>query len=160
MTSEPQNDGWENLLARELQGFSFFQGVPAEQGALLRKYFSVRQVGASAELWHEGEPGDFLALILSGCMQLKKDTEFGSKPIVVGVFSAGAIIGELSFAKKDVRVLTASALDHCTLAILTRASFDSLVEEHPAVGVQLLETVLRATCKRLEKSYERLASIF
>lgn len=160
MNSEIESDGSENLLSRGLQGFSFFQELSAEQGALLKGYFSVQQVKANEELWREGAPGDFLAFVLSGCMQLKKDTEFGSKPIVVGVFSAGAIIGELSFAKKDTRILTASALDDCTLAILTRSGFESLVKEHPAVGVQLLETVLRVTCKRLEKSYERLAAIF
>jgi CRP-like cAMP-binding protein len=147
----------DSLLQEKL---AFFRGLNSEQVAHLQTYFTVRTVAVGEELWHEGEPGEYLAFVLSGCMQLKKDTEFGGKPVVVGVFSAGAVIGELSFSRNDVRVLTAAALEKCQVAVLTRTCFDALVKEHPALGVRLLETVLQATCKRLEKSYERLAAIF
>ena len=147
----------ESLLQDRL---SFFRGLNAEQVALQQAYFSVRQVAVGEELWREGDPGEYLAFVLSGCMQLKKDTEFGGKSVVVGVFSAGAVIGELSFSRNDVRVVTAAALEDCQVAVLPRSGFDALVQDHPALGVKLLETVLQATCKRLEKSYERLAAIF
>ncbi len=147
----------EKLLQDKLP---FFRGLNADQMALQQAYFSVKQVSAGQELWHEGQPGEYLAFVLSGCMQLKKDTEFGGTPVVVGVFSAGAVIGELSFSRNDVRVVTAAALDESRVAILTRPRFEALVKEHPELGVKLLETVLQATCKRLEKSYERLAAIF
>ena len=147
----------DSLLQEKLP---FFRGLNAEKVAQLQTYFTVRTVAVREELWHEGEPGEYLAFVLSGCMQLKKDTEFGGKPVVVGVFSEGAVIGELSFSRNDVRVLTAAALDECQVAILTRTRFAALVKDHPALGVRLLETVLQATCKRLEKSYERLAAIF
>lgn len=137
-----------------------FHGLSEEQAAQLKTYFSMRTVAVREELWHEGEPGEYLAFVLSGCMQLKKDTEFGGKQVVVGVFSAGAVIGELSFSRNDVRVVTAAALEECQLAILTRERFDALVRDYPALGVRLLESVLQAACKRLEMSYERLASIF
>jgi CRP-like cAMP-binding protein len=155
--SETNGAAVEALLQEKL---SFFRGLNAELVALQQAYFSVRQVAAGEELWHEGEAGEYLAFVLSGCMQLKKDTEFGGKPVVVGVFSAGAVIGELSFSRNDVRVVTAAALEDCQVAVLTRSRFDALVKDHPALGVKLLETVLQATCKRLEKSYERLAAIF
>lgn len=137
-----------------------FRGLPEESAEQLKAYFSSRRVAAREELWHEGEPGEYLAFVLSGCIQLKKATEFGGKQVVVGVFSAGAVIGELSFSRNDVRVLTAAALEDCHLAVLTRERFDALVRDFPALGVKLLESVLQATCKRLEMSYERLASIF
>lgn len=149
------SDG-KQLIAK----LSFFRGLSAEEITLQQGYFSVRKVVAGEELWHEGEAGEYLAFVLSGCMQLKKDTEFGGTPVVVGVFSPGAVIGELSFSRNDLRVVTAAALEDSRVAILTRASFDALVNEHPGLGVKLLEAVLQATCKRLEKSYERLAAIF
>lgn len=147
----------EKLLREKLP---FFRGLSAEQMALQQTYFSLKQVAAGDELWHEGEAGEYLAFVLSGCIQLKKDTEFGGTPVVVGVFSDGAVIGELSFSRNDVRVVTAAALEDCQVAVLTRACFDALVKDHPTLGVKLLEAVLQATCKRLEKSYERLAAIF
>lgn len=155
--SEISGEVVEKLLQEKL---SFFRGLSAEQLALQQAYFSVKQVAAGDELWHEGEAGEYLAFVLSGCMQLKKDTEFGGTPVVVGVFSDGAVIGELSFSRNDVRVLTAAALENSQVAVLTRPRFDALVKEYPALGVKLLEAVLQATCKRLEKSYERLAAIF
>lgn len=149
------------VLSRLLrEKMPLFRKLDAEQVALLQPYFSLRKVAAGEELWHEGEPGEYLAFVLSGCMQLKKDTEFGGKQVVVGVFSAGAVIGELSFSRNDVRVVTAAALEECQLAVLTRPRFDALMKDHPALGALLLEIVLQAACKRLEKSYERLASIF
>ncbi len=137
-----------------------FHALSEEQAALLKSYFSWRQVTAGQELWHEGDSGEYLAFILSGRMQLKKDTEFRGKQVVVGVFSPGAVVGELSFSRNHARVVTAAALEDCQLALLTRSSFDALVNDHPALGVMLLEAVLQAACKRLEKSYQRLAAIF
>ncbi len=147
----------ETLLQEKI---SLFRGLDGEQTASLMAYFSSRKIVAGEELWCEGDLGEYLAFVLSGCMQLKKNTEFGDKSVVVGVFSAGAVIGELSFSKNDVRVVTAAALEECQVAVLTRSHFDALVKDYPALGVKLLETVLQATCKRLEKSYERLAIIF
>mgnify|MGYP000448175578 FL=1 len=155
----PEKDNAE-LAALLQEKMPLFSRLDTEQVALLQSYFSLRKVAVGEELWHEGEPGEYLAFVLSGSMQLKKDTEFGGKQVVVGVFSTGSVIGELSFSRSDVRVVTAAALEDCQLAILTRSRFDDLVKNHPAMGVLLLERVLQAACKRLEKSYERLASIF
>jgi hypothetical protein len=44
--------------------------------------------------------------------------------------------------------------------MLTRSSYERLIEAHPVLGVKLLEGMLLTVATRLRKSFERLAAIF
>ncbi len=148
------------LLASLRNKLPVFHQLTAKQEVLLAEYLSFSTVAAGELLWQEEDDSDYLAFILSGRIQMKKNTEFGSSAVVVGIFSTGSVLGEVAFSCKGLRALTASALEPCELAILTRSRFDALLEEHADLGAKVLESVLRASCRRLEKAYQRLAAIF
>lgn len=145
------------LLKRQLR---FFHFLAEEDMPLLADFFDCRQVPAGEILWQEGEPGDYEAFIVEGRVEVKKDTEFAGKQVVVGVYSPGTVVGELCLLDKKPRAVTAVALEDCGLLILTRQRLEALLEEHPRVGVKLLKGMLFAVSIRLRKSFERLASIF
>jgi CRP-like cAMP-binding protein len=137
-----------------------FSDLGEEAAMRLLSFFEGLRVEAGEELWHEGEPGDRLGFLLSGRMQLKKDTEFQGKQVVVGVLSPGAVVGELSFLDGGPSPLTVAALEDCQLILLRRQDFPRLEQSHPDLALSLLKSVLLAASRRLEKSYQRLAAIF
>ena len=137
-----------------------FNALKEQDLAQLLPYFRGCRLGEGQELWHEGDISDQLGYLLSGRLQLKKDTEFKDKPVVVGVLSGGALAGELSFLEEGRRPLTAAALEDCQLALFSRRDYLRLEETRPDLALLLVKNILLAVSLRLQKSYERLAAIF
>jgi CRP-like cAMP-binding protein len=126
----------------------------------LLPYLKGRDVNAGQTLWQEGQPGHYLALILSGHLEAKKDTEFPGKQVVVAVFGPGAVVGELSFLDKSPRAVSVVALEDAKLAVISHDDFGRLITDHPVLGMKVYRTIMLALATRLKKSYERLAAIF
>jgi CRP-like cAMP-binding protein len=126
----------------------------------LLPYLKCRNINAGQTLWQEGQSGHYLALILSGHLEAKKDTEFPGKQVVVAVFGPGAVVGELSFLDRSPRAVSVVALEDTKLAVISHDDFGRLVTDHPALGMKVYRTIMLALATRLKKSYERLASIF
>jgi CRP-like cAMP-binding protein len=148
------------VLGKMGQAPGLFAALSASERQIAASYFTLSQVPAASELWTVGTPGDALACILAGGIELKVDTEFPGKQIVVGVFTAGAVIGASCVLDDLPHATTAKALEPTTLLLLSRERFGALAEEHPQLGVKLLKGVLLSETNRLRKAYARLASIF
>ncbi len=144
-------------LRGDLRFFSFLDGPALSR---LGDFFGCRKASAGEVLWQEGDAGDFMVFIISGQLEAKKQTEFPGKDVVVGVFSAGSIVGELGFVDHDPRAVTVLALEDSELLLLSRENFERLLAEHPEQGVALLKGMLLAVSTRLRNAHERLAAIF
>jgi CRP-like cAMP-binding protein len=144
-------------MKRELSSFSFLEEADLDEMA---GFFECRQVQAGETLWREGDACSFVAFVIQGRLEVKKQTEFAGKEVVVGVYGRGAVVGEICFFDGSRRAETAQALEHVDLILLTRDSYERLVEAHPVLGVRLLEGMLLTVSTRLRKSFERLAAIF
>lgn len=144
-------------MKQELRCFSFLSSVELEE---ITPFFSCRVVAAREDLWRSGEADEYMAFIISGRIELKVDTEFPGKQVVVGVFSRGSVIGTSSVLNDQPRTTTARALETAGLVLLSRESFEALVEAQPQVGINLLKGVLLSETHRLSRAYARLASIF
>ena len=144
-------------MKRELGFFSFLTEVELEE---VSSFFNCRAVKAGDRVWQSGDASDYVAFIVSGRVQLKVNTEFPGKQVVVGVFSRGAAIGVSCTVDRRPRSSTARALEDTGLILITHENFDRLVDRHPRLGVKLLQGMLLSETTRLHKAYARLASIF
>lgn len=138
----------------------FFHFLDEEDAYLLSDYFTCFGAVANEVIWREGEEETYVAFLTSGKLEETKSTEFADKQLVTGVYTEGAILGELGILLDRHRGFTVVALEDSDLLILSRENFDRLTLEHPEVGVKLLKGMLFAVSTRLRKSFERLASIF
>jgi CRP/FNR family transcriptional regulator, cyclic AMP receptor protein len=154
--TERQADVCSRLRA-ELASFRFLQG---EDISGIAPFFQCRRAVAGEILWREGERCDYVAFIIDGKVDIKKETEFEGKQVIVGVYGKGSIVGELCLLDDSPRPITAVALTDTDLLLLTRANLDRLLEQHPGLGIKLLKGMLLAVSIRLRKSFDRLASIF
>ncbi len=150
----------ERLCGRMKQELKFFNFLAEEDLEEAADYFECHQLTAGQTLWQEGESGNFAAFIISGRIEINKKTAFGGKPIVVGIYSRGAIAGESSLMEKNLRSETAVALDQVDMILLTQENYGKLIAERPDIGLKLLEGILVTVSRRLRRSFERLAAIF
>ncbi|NIO16924.1 MAG: cyclic nucleotide-binding domain-containing protein [Deltaproteobacteria bacterium] len=108
----------------------------------------------------EGKICDYVALILSGKIEIKKDTDFAGKQVVIGILSEGSVVGEMWLLEDHPGPVTAVAVEDSILLMMSRQNFNTLIENDPVMGVKLLKGVLLSTSIRLRKAYDRMAAIF
>lgn len=126
----------------------------------LSDYLDCRQVPGGEVLWKVGDPCEYLAFIASGRVEVSKPTEFPGKNVIVGIYGAGSIVGELCLLKEQPRKVNVGALEATDLLMLSKEMFTALMEEHPEVGGRLLKGMLLTVSTRLDKAFERLTAVF
>lgn len=126
----------------------------------LATYFSFGQMKAGETLWKEEDPCEVLAFIVSGKIRLSKQTEFKGKEVVVGVFGPGAMAGEPSILDGSLQATSAVALEDAVLLLLSKKSFDRILQESPELGMRLLKSMLLSVSDRLKHALGRLAAMY
>jgi len=146
-----------NNAKEELKPFRFLSDDEKE---LLLDHLEWRHLAAGEVLWEEGAPSDSLVFILHGRINMKKQTEFPGKEIIIGAYATGSILGAASLLDGSNRPWTAKAYVDTQLGVLTRENFDDIVRNHPTLGLNLFKGMILTLSSRLKQSFERLASIF
>lgn len=152
---EPDNKCMQ--MKREFRFFRFLDDKDVED---LSPYFKCHCVQAGENLWAEGDDSDFVAFLVSGRIEGKKQTEFRGKQVVVGVYSADSLVGMISLLSGEPRPVTATALEESRMLLLSKNDFDEINKRYPILGGRLMKGMLFSLSMRLRQSYERLASIF
>jgi len=150
----------ETLCARLKKDFRFFHYLNEEERQLVTDYLDCWELPAGAMLWHEGDPGGFVAFVVSGRVEVKKRTEFADHHVIVGIYSEGSVVGEFCLLSDEPRVVSATAMTDVSLLKLEIHRFDDLLQQYPEAGSKLLKGMFLAVTLRLNQAFERLASIF
>ncbi|MEW6586764.1 MAG: cyclic nucleotide-binding domain-containing protein [Nitrospirota bacterium] len=123
-------------------------------------FFEIMRYPANTLIFKEGTPGDFIGFIVSGKVEVKKQTEFKGNQIIVALLGKGALVGELSMFDKHYRSATVEAVEDTTMVILRNEALESLLKQYPDIGIQLLKGFIRVLSLRLRKATERLTTMF
>ncbi len=150
----------EDLCRKMKSDFRFFQYLDEAERAVAGQYLECCEIGAGAVLWDEGDASNAAAFVVEGKIEVKKETEFKGKHVIVGIYGEGSVVGELCLFSAGKRAVTATALTDARLLKITEERFETLMEEHPQIGCKLLKGMFVAVSTRLRKSFERLAAIF
>ncbi len=151
---------FHNLCACLREEDSIFKFVGEENLGAISEFFQCVTVSAGEVLWREGDDCDYVAFIVSGQVEVKKQTEFEGKHVIVGLYNRGAVVGAVCILDGSKRAVTAKAVDDTSLAVISRDNFEKLIEEHPVLGTKLMKGMLLSFSVRLRKSFERLATFF
>ncbi len=146
-------------IAKNSGLFNYFH---PEEAQAVCSLFEFRKYKKGEILFNEGDPGDFIAFLAEGRVQVKKQTEFPDKHFVLAVFGPGCFIGEqaVSDMKGACRGATVTALEDCQVALLHNRQFEELMERFPASTVKLLRSMLRILGVRLRAANKRMSDIF
>jgi len=126
----------------------------------LCKFFDCRTAADGDIIWAEGDPCDYIAIIVSGRVEIKKQTEFEDRHMVVGVISSGSVIGALCILDEHPRAVTAEALEDVTYLTITHERLEQLISTSPEAGIKLLKGILMSVSVRLRRCFDRLTKFF
>jgi CRP-like cAMP-binding protein len=122
----------------------------------LSAFFESKNIPAGETLWKEEDPFDYIAFIVSGRVEIKKEAEFGGMNVIMGIYGKGA----LCILDDSLKKVTAVALEDVSLAIITQENLDKLIDTYPGLGAKLLKGMLLTVSDRLRKSFDRLTVFF
>ncbi|MEN8181800.1 MAG: Crp/Fnr family transcriptional regulator [Myxococcota bacterium] len=100
-----------------------------------------RHVSAGQELFHKGDSGSQVFVILSGRLKVMTTSSDGDD-IVFGLMDPGEVFGELGLLLEEgTRTATIAAVDDCELLALDRRDFLPFLRSHPDAAIKLLEAL-------------------
>jgi diguanylate cyclase (GGDEF)-like protein len=108
-------------------------------------------------LWREGDPGDSVALLLEGTLEVVHETAEG-EVVVLRTLEAGAVVGELAGTDGRARSATVRGLLPCRLLRIPAPEFRSLLRRRPDILEELywlqVERV-RSLTRQVTKTHQR-----
>jgi CRP/FNR family transcriptional regulator, cyclic AMP receptor protein len=137
--------------------FSFLDEEDFEKIAC---FFESVTFPAHAVIFKEGDPAEFIGFVLSGKLEVKKQTEFKGNQLIIAILTKGALVGELSIFDEHTRSATVEAVEETSILKLRNDAFDALLREYPEIGIKILKGFIRILSLRLRKTTERLTTIF
>jgi CRP/FNR family cyclic AMP-dependent transcriptional regulator len=131
-----------------------FAALDAEGAAALRASLKETAVPKGDVLFHEGEPGDRMYVILDGKVKLGQTSSDGRETLL-GVLGPGEMFGELSLFDPGQRTSTATALTDCTVLGMGNEQLKPWLAGRPEVAAALLQALAR----RLRRTNEAMADL-
>lgn len=131
-----------------LNDIELFKGRKAETLAALEQCMEKRSYQAGDKIFKLGDTGDELFLIRKGAVRIMLPiSERQSHHL--GTFGRGAFFGEMAFLDGDIRSADAVAFSDTELYVLSRKTFNSLIEEHKKLALGLMEGLASVLASRL-----------
>jgi CRP/FNR family transcriptional regulator, cyclic AMP receptor protein len=144
--------GWRHEAA-------LLEDLSAAEANALGALMPLVRAKAGQVLIREGELGDWMLIILSGTVDVTKQTEDGDKPSRLAVVKQGAALGEMSMLDAAPRYASCTAIEAVEAAVLTRAGIAELIQSHPTAGAKVLVKLTQLLAQRLRNTSNQLVKL-
>ena len=121
------------LLARA----PLFSGLSEDELEALLDVTRLRSLKAREELFHKGDEGSEVYLVVRGTVKALTTSEEGDD-VVFSILSQGELFGEIALLGSPERTATVSALTACELLAIHRRDFLDFLKRHPEASIKML----------------------
>ncbi len=130
---------------------SMLADLPEDQLDELGELGQMRTLSRGQTLYQKGDPGDFMAVVLSGGLKACSFSVSGAET-VLNLLVPGDVLGEIAAIDGRERTTDVVALDDSELLTISRAALLRRMEDDPELTLALA----RALCARLRRTSEAL----
>ena len=141
-------------LAETLSAIPLFAGLDAAGMESLGREMRVRRFRRNEVIFHQGDPGEALFIVLSGAVKIVLPGESGDEAILA-TLRPGDFFGELALLDGAPRSATAAALEPTETLVLPRERFRELIATEAVIRDTFLAAVAREL-RRLTSHVEEL----
>jgi CRP/FNR family cyclic AMP-dependent transcriptional regulator len=142
-------------VARMVSAMPLFAGLDASEIGALCQRMQLFDAQAGDTLINEGEPGDFMLLVLTGSVDVLRRNRY-NYPSRIAVAAAGQALGEMSMFDGEPRFASCVALEPTRVAILERDAMMALLDAQPTLGKQVLLRLAQLLSERLRQASAQL----
>jgi CRP/FNR family transcriptional regulator, cyclic AMP receptor protein len=143
-----------DLALEALRRSPLFQGILPDDLERLARGMAQRRYRRNEVIFHEGDPGESLHVVVDGRVKITRESMEGDEAIVA-TLARGDTFGELVLLDGAVRSGTATATEPTETLTMTRAAFSALVDGSDPFRWQLLGGIAH----RLRRLTDQLAEV-
>ncbi|MFP6594627.1 MAG: cyclic nucleotide-binding domain-containing protein [Dehalococcoidia bacterium] len=114
-------------LADALRSVPIFAQLSEADMLTLASAITVQSLEKGEMLFEEGDTGDAAYVIESGALEVLKSS--GDRQILLNALSPGDVVGEMALIDNAPRMAGVRASEATTLHVLSKGTFDSLLEQ-------------------------------
>lgn len=152
----PRSHNMADLLISIPRNIAMFDRLDEQELKIVAKYMNYRDVEPGEFVFKEGEKGAYMCFVAEGELEvLKKNLE--GESVILSTLQTGASIGEMAVIDNFPRSATVRAKNKGTLLTLSRYSFDTILKQHPPIGIKLFQSLSRLLCLHLRKTSKGFA---
>ncbi len=126
--SAPQANVGSMDLEKLLSNTAFFKGLDGGHHRELAEICTVKTARKREYVFHEGERGGSMFLLVDGNIQLHKNTEDG-REVVIRIIKPGEVFAEVVLFEKDRYPVSARAVTSAQLLVFPREGIHRLLAE-------------------------------
>ena len=156
---EPLGDATQ--FATQIHGMisysPLFENFNLAEIRLLSHFMQVYRAEPGVEVIREGEPGDFMMMLVEGRIEVFKQDRWNA-PRIIAIIEPGKSLGEMSMIDGEPRFATCVAAERCMLAVLTRESLARIILEQPILGAKILMELVLMLSQRLRQTSSKLVN--
>jgi CRP/FNR family transcriptional regulator, cyclic AMP receptor protein len=138
-----------------LRTIAIFQDLAPEELGRISELCEERRYESGAYIFHEGEPGNRLYIIVAGEVRISRQIP-GAGEEALAVLKSGAMFGEMAVFDKSERSTDAIAHGGATLLTISRPEFEMLLEFNRELGTKVLWAVIKMLSQRLRSTNDSL----
>ncbi|MBC7779132.1 MAG: cyclic nucleotide-binding domain-containing protein [Proteobacteria bacterium] len=151
--------GFVPLIEKVLRENLLLSQFNAEDLQRFASFLQIYRVSSGVPFIIEGDPGDFMVLVLEGFVEVfKKDT--GGDRSLVGVAAPGKTLGEMSLIDGEPRFATCIAATAVTFAALPRKGLERIMKDQPQLGQKILFQLVLLLNQRLRHVSAQLLQVW
>jgi CRP-like cAMP-binding protein len=134
-----------------------FENFNLAEIRLLSHFMQVYRAEPGVEVIREGEPGDFMMMLIEGRIEVFKQDRWNA-PRIIAMIEPGNTLGEMSMIDGEPRFATCVAAERCMLTVLTRESLARIILEQPILGAKILMELVLMLSQRLRQTSSKLVN--
>jgi CRP/FNR family transcriptional regulator/CRP/FNR family cyclic AMP-dependent transcriptional regulator len=138
-----------------LKKVPFFAQLNEEEAQTLAARLVPRRFNADQIIFHLGDPGGLLYVIVEGKVKITTSTPDGQEALLA-ILGAGDFFGELALLDDAPRSATAEAIEPTETVTLHRHEFISFINTHPAFAYHVMQTLAR----RIRHLNDQISDVF
>lgn len=121
-------------------------------------YLVRKDLDGSNTIYRQGDPADTVDLVAAGRLDIEVTRNDGMRLRVRRV-TTHTVVGEMGFFRRDVRSASVISDGPAILFTLTRANFDRMRRERPAVAAAFGDFIVRVLADRIDTANRELAAL-
>ena len=143
-----------SIRSRRLKHIPLFSELTPHELDLLVSTARKQQYPKGSIVFFEGDPGDFLMVVLSGKVKVALLGENGQE-VILSILGPDSFFGEMALLETEPRSATVFTLEKSVFLRLERDRFFGLLGQHPSIALKILKHL----SSRLRQANEQIRSL-
>ncbi|MET3133222.1 CRP/FNR family cyclic AMP-dependent transcriptional regulator [Oxalobacteraceae bacterium GrIS 1.11] len=136
-------------IADILDELDLFQDFPYAELEIIGAYLNLERVGKGEVIFNEGDPGNYMLILVDGGISIFKGGEHGRQ--LLSHEARGRIVGEMAMLDQELRSATCIADTDCELLTLSSEKLKRLAADHSVVAYRFMLCLARLLSRRLRR---------